>query len=190
MSVLVRVKTELHNCASLLHLQSRLWPISGEVRQLPCIHRTTSLLANHVDSIFILQSKLNQCQSHHHRRTSQSSDTVHSYAGARLLGEPLSQQFKETLNNIRWRRSAIIKRQVQDSDAILLQLFRCVRRLTDSHYVKHLMPLQLLDVPSHVAIRRPVSDKESSALVINRSWLGSPHRHLAPSARDCIQLIA
>jgi len=46
MSVLVTVKTASHDGARLLHLQSRLWPISGEVRQLPCIHRATSLPAN------------------------------------------------------------------------------------------------------------------------------------------------
>jgi len=44
-----------------------------------------------------------------------------------------------------------------------------------------------LNVPSHVAISRPVGDQKSPALVVYCSWLWSPHRHLAPSARDCIQ---
>jgi len=39
----------LHNGARLFHLQSRLWPISGEVRQLLSIHRTMPLPAdNHI----------------------------------------------------------------------------------------------------------------------------------------------
>jgi len=36
----------LHDGTSLFHLQSRLWSISGKVRQLLCVHCTTSLPAN------------------------------------------------------------------------------------------------------------------------------------------------
>jgi len=43
------------------------------------------------------------------------------------------------------------------------------------------MPLlsPYLDVLRHVDISRPVSDKETSALEVNRRRLWSPHRHLA-----------
>jgi len=45
----------------------------------------------------------------------------------------------------------------QDADAIVLQLFGCIRRLTDTHYVKHLVLLQLLP----------------------NSTINAPHHHLA-----------
>lgn len=46
---------------------------------------------------------------------------------------------------------------------------------------KQVVPPPYLDVPGHLNVIRPISDEESSTLVIDRCWFRSPHRHCATS---------
>jgi len=52
-------KAVLHNRASMLHLQTRLRPILGQIRQLLSIHRSTTLAANNKDKHRVTKKDVN-----------------------------------------------------------------------------------------------------------------------------------
>lgn len=129
----------------ILEAQAHLWTIFLQVKQLLAVERSSTLLSNELDSIFIFHPTFNQGKRDQNRSSPQACHTVDSDAAARLLPELQLQQVQPIIHYLVGGRGSIVKRPIQDLDSFFHHQSGVIGGLTNSHNGGHSIFLQLLD---------------------------------------------
>jgi len=129
----------------IFEAQTHLWTIFLQVEQLLTVERSSTLLSNELDSIFIFHPTFNQGERDQNRSSPQPRHTVDSDAAAGLLPELQLQQVQPIVNDLVGGRSAVVERPIQNLDSLFHHQGGVIGGLTNSHDGGDSIFLQLLD---------------------------------------------
>lgn len=156
----------------IFEAQAHLWTIFLQVEQLFAVKRSSTLLSNELDSIFIFHPTFYQGKRHQNRSSPQPCHTVDSDAAAGLLPELQLQQVQPIIHDLVGGRSSIIKRPIQNLDSFLHHQGGIIGGLTNSHNRGDSVFLQLLDELVQGGVGGIVGNEEPHVFVgdLHRGW--------------------
>lgn len=129
----------------IFEAQAHLWTIFFQVEQLLTVERSSTLLSNELDSIFVFHPTFDQGERDQNRSSPQPCHTVDSDAAAGLLPKLQLQQVQPIIHDLVGGRSSIVKRPIQNLDSLFHHQGGIIGGLTNSHNGGHAIFLQLLD---------------------------------------------
>lgn len=170
----------------IFETQAHLWTIFLQVDQLLAVERSSALLSNELDSIFILHPTFNQRECHQNRSSPQPCYTVHSDAAAGLLPELQLQQVQPIIHDLVGGRSSIVKWPIQNLDSLFHHQGGIIGGLTNSHNRGDSIFFQLLYELVQGSVGGIVGNEEPHVFVgnLHRGW--SVHSSHCDNAKKCI----
>lgn len=156
----------------IFEAQAHLWTIFLQVEQLLAVERSSTLLSNELDSIFIFHPTFDQGECDQDRSSPQPCHTVDSDAAAGLLPELQFQQVQPIIHDLVGGWSSIVERPIQNLYSFFHHQGGIIGGLANSNNGGHSIFLQLLDELVQGGVSGIVGNEESHVLVgdLHRGW--------------------
>lgn len=156
----------------IFEAQAHLWTIFLQVEQLLAVERSSTLLSDELDSIFIFHTTFDQGECHQNRSSPQPCHTVDSDAAAGLLPELQLQQVQPIIHDLVGGRSSVVKWPIQNLDSFFHHQGGIIGGLANSHDGGHSIFLQFLDKLVQGGVGGVVGNEEPHVFVgdLHRGW--------------------